>query len=393
MDDRDPNEFGSAAGDDSRHGERRNRRDAGASGRPGRPARAGGGTGRPGSGGRSGDGAASSNRTSSNRRGSSSDGGRGAKSGARSEGRGGKTGRTWNDDRSRPRRDDSSSGPQRGTDGRRGDPREQARRERTEPRVPDEIVPADLDKAARIELKTLTKENADWVARHLAMAGILIDSDPALAHRHAIAASRKAGRIGIVRETVGLTAYATGDFALALRELRTYRRITGSDEQLPVMVDCERGLGRPKEALELGRSVDRTTLAADIQVELAIAMSGARLDLGQDDEALVELEIPQLDPNTAYPYSPQLYRAYAEVLDGLGRADEAGRWIARAEVAEEAFGIDADGFPIGDDSDVEIVELVDEDEAAAGPGAADSGVVENTEPEPDADPTAGSSPG
>lgn len=230
-----------------------------------------------------------------------------------------------------------------------------------DPVVPDDVEPKDLDKAARVELKTLTKENSDWVARHLAMAGILIDTDPELAHRHAISASRKGGRVGIVRETVGLTAYAVGDFSLALRELRTFRRITGSNDQLPVMVDCERGLGRPKEALELGRSVDRTALSPDIQVELAIAMSGARLDLGQEEEALVELEIPQLDPNTAYPYSPRLYRAYAEVLDGLGREDEANGWIARAEVAEEAFGIDADGFPLDEDNDVEVVELVDEE--------------------------------
>lgn len=206
------------------------------------------------------------------------------------------------------------------------------------------------------------------------MAGILIDEDPALAHRHALSAARKAGRVGIVRETVGLTAYATGDFALALRELRTFRRITGSNDQIPVMVDCERGLGRPKEALELGRSVDRSTLDPGTQVDLAIAMSGARLDLGDDEQALVELEIPQLDRNTAFRYSPRLYRAYAEVLVGLGREDEASDWIARAEVAEEALGIDEDGFPLneGEDLDIEIVELVDERDAESDQGSAGS---------------------
>ncbi len=233
-----------------------------------------------------------------------------------------------------------------------------------DPEIPDEVEPKDLDKGARAELKTLTKENSDFVARHLVMAGMLIDENPELAHQHALSAARKGGRVGIVRETVGLTAYATGDFTLALRELRTFRRITGLNDQVPVMVDCERGLGRPKEALELGRSVDRSTLDSETQVELAIAMSGARLDLGDDEQALVELEIPQLDKNTAFRYSPHLYRAYAEVLTGLGRNDEAADWIARAEVAEEAFGIDEDGFPLSDDDDldIEIVELIDEEE-------------------------------
>ena len=56
------------------------------------------------------------------------------------------------------------------------------------------------------------------------MAARLINEDAALAHRHAESASRRGGRIGIVRESLAITAYAVGDYALALRELRTYRR-------------------------------------------------------------------------------------------------------------------------------------------------------------------------
>ncbi len=59
------------------------------------------------------------------------------------------------------------------------------------------------------------------VARHLAMVGLLIDDSPQRAHKHALAASRRAGRLAIFHETPGLTAYASGDFALAIRELQT----------------------------------------------------------------------------------------------------------------------------------------------------------------------------
>jgi len=207
-----------------------------------------------------------------------------------------------------------------------------------DPEIPDDVEPRDLDKGARLELKTLSKENAEWVARHLVMAARLIDDDPELAHQHALSAGRRAGRIGVVRETLAITAYATGDFALALRELRTYRRISGSNDQLPLMVDSERGVGRADRALELGRSVDRSTLSNDVQVSLAIAMSGARLDLGQKDAALAELEIPQLDPNRAFSWSPDLFHAYAEVLEELGRTEQAETWRSRAERAEEAIG-------------------------------------------------------
>lgn len=205
------------------------------------------------------------------------------------------------------------------------------------PEIPEDVTPKQLDRVALNELKTLSKENAEGVAKHLVMAARLIETDPELAHQHAISAARRAGRIGIVRETLAITAYATGDYALALRELRTYRRITGRDDQLPMMVDSERGLGRPERALELGRSVPRASLSVPVQVELAIAMSGARLDMGNAQAALAELEIPQLDPAKAYSWSPGLFDAYGIVLEELGRTDEAEKWFARADVAAEAL--------------------------------------------------------
>ncbi|MFD3448432.1 hypothetical protein ACFDTO_27940 [Microbacteriaceae bacterium 4G12] len=230
------------------------------------------------------------------------------------------------------------------------------RPEHDDPEIPESVTPNDLERVARNELKTLSKENADGVARHLAMAAMLIDEDPALAHRHAVSAARRAGRIAVVRETLAITAYATGDFALALRELRTQRRISGSNDQLALMVDSERGVGRPERALELGRSVPRDTLPVPVQVAVAIAMSGARLDLGQPELALAELEIPQLDPTRAFSYSPALFDAYAEVLEELGREDDARVWRDRAVAAAEALD---DSFDIGADETIEIIEVDD----------------------------------
>ncbi|MDF2667559.1 MAG: hypothetical protein K0R81_3409 [Microbacterium sp.] len=218
----------------------------------------------------------------------------------------------------------------------------------------------DLPGAARNELKTLSKDNAENVARHLAMAARLIDDDPALAHQHALAASRSAGRVGVVRETVAITAYAVGDFALALRELRTHRRITGSDEQLPLIVDSERGVGRPDRALEEGRAVDRSTLSVPVRVQLAIAMSGARLDLGQTDRALQELEIPEADPDRAFEWSPALFAARAAVLEELGRHDEAAEWERRAEIASDALDA-ASGVADREVIVVEEIDLIDDD--------------------------------
>lgn len=249
-----------------------------------------------------------------------------------------------------------------------------------DPPIPDDITGKELDRIARNELKTLAKENADRVAQHLVMAAALIDDDPALAHKHAQAAARRAGRIAVTRESLAITAYAVGDFALALRELRTYRRISGSNEQLPLMVDCERGLGRPEKALELGRSVDRRTLTVPTRVELAIAMSGARLDLGQPQQALEELEIPQLDPSTAFSYSPALFDTYAIVLDELGRTDEAELWGRRADIAAEALA--SVGATEGDET-IEIIELdeLDDPDGSGAPAEPEA----SAEPRPEGD--------
>jgi hypothetical protein len=238
-----------------------------------------------------------------------------------------------------------------------------------DPEIPEDVQPGDLDRIARNELKTLSKDNAEGVAQHLVMAARLIEEDPELAHRHATSAARRAGRIAVVRESLAITAYAVGDYALALRELRTYRRISGKNDQLALMVDSERGQGRPDKALELGRSVPKETLPAAEQVALAIAMSGARLDLGQTEAALDELSIAQLNRDVAYSYSADLFHAYAEVLEELGRSDEADAWRQRAETAEAAFADPDEGW----DDMVEVVEEELELEDQADEGQADEG--------------------
>ncbi|WP_258061949.1 hypothetical protein [Arthrobacter sp. ZGTC412] len=173
----------------------------------------------------------------------------------------------------------------------------------------------------------------------------MIDDEPELAFQHALAASRRGGRLAAVREAVGLTAYAAGHYGEALREFRTYRRISGSNVHLPVMADCERGLGRPDRALDVVRSEEAQDLDAPGKAELAIVAAGARTDLGQLDAAVAELEIAQLDINRAFSYSPRLFRAYGDALAAVGRTAEAEKWQKQAVVAENALGLGVDEEP------------------------------------------------
>ncbi len=134
---------------------------------------------------------------------------------------------------------------------------------------------------------------------------------------------------------LGLVAYRKGDWALALSEFRTARRLSGSSHMLPLMVDAERGLGRTERALDLASSPEARTLPLDERIELAIVVSGIRRDLGQNEAAVVGLQIPELRAGSKKPWAARLYYAYAEALLACGREDEARTWFAHAVDADE----------------------------------------------------------
>ncbi len=196
------------------------------------------------------------------------------------------------------------------------------------------MQPSDLEPAVRRDLLSLDKSNAEAVARHLVMAAKLIDDDPRLALAHARAARQRAGRIAVVRETAGVTAYHAGEWAEALSELRTARRMSGGSGLLAVMADCERGLGRPERAIELGRSDEARALTGDEATELRIVVAGARMDLGEYDQAVVTLQTSELDPSRTGSAAARLFYAYADALVAAGRTDEGLTWFLNAASAD-----------------------------------------------------------
>jgi tetratricopeptide (TPR) repeat protein len=202
------------------------------------------------------------------------------------------------------------------------------------PRIPREIEAKQLAPEIRRELSTLDRTTADAVARHLVAAGELLDDDPAAALEHARAARARSGRIAAVREAVGIAAYQCGDWSQALAELRAARRMGSKSPLLPLIADCERGLGRPERALELARGPEAAKLIGNEADELRIVVAGARADLGQLEQALTVLSTPQLDPAQTGTTAARLSYAYAETLLALDRGDEALHWFLRAAAAD-----------------------------------------------------------
>jgi hypothetical protein len=231
------------------------------------------------------------------------------------------------------RQDDASSD----SASRRGRPQERRRAPGvgpSAPPLPDDVTGAELDRDVRAALSSLNPGTAKDVGRHLVMVGQLIDDDPEAAWQHALAARARAARIGFVREAAGLAAYRAGHYAEALAELRTARRLTGSDEHLHVIADCERALGRPERALAIAGSPEVARLDVEHRVEMLIVEAGARADLGQLDAAVVTLQVGLLDSRPRTPWVARLRLAYADALAAVGRDADARYWIERAADAD-----------------------------------------------------------
>jgi tetratricopeptide (TPR) repeat protein len=210
-----------------------------------------------------------------------------------------------------------------------------------EPVIPDDVDITQLERSVRAELRSLTKPNADTVAGHLVAAGELLDHDPRLALAHAHAARARASRVGAVREAVGIAAYHAEEWAEAISELRTARRITGDPRNLPVLADCERALGRPQQALRALNDPAVAKLDPETRAELLIVVAGARRDLGQLDAALAVLARGGLDRDRPRPGSIRLWYAYADALEAAGRTQDAATWFAASAALDRDGDTDA----------------------------------------------------
>lgn len=222
--------------------------------------------------------------------------------------------------------------------GRRDDAKDAAGPRRDDPAIPEGITGAELDRSVKAELRSLPRSLADLVAQHLVASGRFVDDEPERAYQHAKTARRLAARLGAVREAVAVTAYLAGHYDEALTEFRAVRRMTGNQDVLPAMADCERALGRPDKALALSRDKAVLELEPGSRIEMLIVAAGARRDMGQYAAAVQTLDIAELTKRNRAEWLPRLRYAYADALLDAGRRDDALIWFHRAA------GVDPDGL-------------------------------------------------
>lgn len=168
-------------------------------------------------------------------------------------------------------------------------------------------------------------------------AGAFAASDLEEAARLADQAKHLALRSAAARELLGLIHYHSGRFQAAARELAAFKRLSGSQDQDPVLADCHRGLGRPQRALEICDQIEPKAVPPAVFYEGAIVAAGGLADLGRIDEAIGRLERLELHPAVASEHHIRAWYALGDLLERRGRFQQALEWFdAAAEADAEA---------------------------------------------------------
>jgi tetratricopeptide (TPR) repeat protein len=196
-----------------------------------------------------------------------------------------------------------------------------------------------------------------WVREEIIRSTPKDRREPALAHlakamesfadeRYPAAANdlRKAKQLSprsaTVRELLGLSAYRSGKWEEALRELRTFRRLTGDLIHYPVEMDCLRALDRAEHVIKAWDRLQGQEISATINHEARVVYASFLLDQGRARDAWPIIKPGRL---VASPTQGELRRWYvaAKVALEAGDPDAARRLVAALDEQEPDFeGVD-----------------------------------------------------
>ena len=219
---------------------------------------------------------------------------------------------------------------------RSGPPRGRPRHERAERPAESKYEPVHLPDEVVKELRTTARPGkGEILVKVFADAAAAFQADDLdEAIRLGDQAKHMALRAVSIREFLGLAYYHQGRWQEAARELSTFRRISGTTEQNPVLADSYRAMGKPEKAVEYVDEIKRGTVPDAVFYEGAIVAAGALADSDRLDDAIARLEALDLRPEVADAHHLRAWYMLGDLLARKGRFTQAREWFEAVASAD-----------------------------------------------------------
>jgi hypothetical protein len=149
--------------------------------------------------------------------------------------------------------------------------------------------------------------------------------------------SKQYPQIPEVQELYGLTLYRLGKWSAAITALEMFGILTGDIDQLPVLADCHRALGRHGETRSIWEELRAAGPDAPTMTEGRIVMSGSMADQGDLQGAIRLLEQGPVRSKSPKEHHLRLWYALADLYERAGERQRARRGFDRIESTEPGY--------------------------------------------------------
>jgi tetratricopeptide (TPR) repeat protein len=150
--------------------------------------------------------------------------------------------------------------------------------------------------------------------------------------------------VAAVRELAGLAAYRTGKWRDALRHLQAFALLTDSAEHLPVLMDCQRALRKPKKVADLWAQLRQSSPEPDVLAEGRIVAAASLAESGDLQGAISMLATAGASKALRNPSNRHIRQWYL-LADLYERAGDVPR--AR-ELFERVLRVDREAYDVAD---------------------------------------------
>ena len=148
--------------------------------------------------------------------------------------------------------------------------------------------------------------------------------------------------VAAVRELAGLAAYRSGRWREATRHLNAYGALSDSTEHLPVLMDCQRALLKPKRVAELWGELRHSSPDPDVLAEGRIVAAASLADNGDLNGAIAMLATAGASKALRNPSDRHLRQWYllADLYERAGDVPRAREYFERILRADpEAYDV------------------------------------------------------